>query len=182
MIKLTEITVTEIKATEFWLALSLSRAFRLGFWLFWLFFVFFYFFVELTSTGRYQRNKNTFFQHSQGQAFLKPAKLAPDPVILVNLARHVFYARIMQLFLNGPFEEAFASLTTLHSIMKSRWAIPTYGTYALVTVTFLHVWLYKQTWENLKEGNCDQFNQYLRLSFKIQYPKLRLKAYDKAFT
>lgn len=163
-----ETTVTEIKATEFWFALNLSffaSAFRLGFvscssiligFCFpliippcfnWSNFPWFYSIQTWTTFWNPHRldvtkQNQTFFQHSQWQALLKPAKLAPDPVILVNLARHIFYACIMQLFLNGPFEEAFASLTTLHSIMKSRWAISTYGTNAPRIVTFFHAWQY----------------------------------------
>lgn len=44
----------------------------------------------------------------------------------------------MQLFLDSPFEEAFASLTALHTIMKSGRAIPTYGANTLRAVALFH--------------------------------------------
>lgn len=71
-----------------------------------------------------------FALHSDTQALLKPTILTLISSELVNHTRLIFAAFVLQVFLNGTFEEAFASLATVHTIVVATAVIATYSTRA----------------------------------------------------
>lgn len=70
--------------------------------------------------------------HAHGQALLVTAVLAAIALAFVNQALFVIPAGIAQVFAYSSFEETFATLTAVHSIVLARRAVSTDDTHAFL--------------------------------------------------